>query len=62
MLNQVWNTLVYQISYRKNLFSWFKPLGATSIDKIGEVRLSDGIGEEGFEILKKTTLLLGTKY
>ena len=33
------------------------PLGATSIDKIGEVWLSDEIGEGGgFEILKKNEL------
>ena len=31
-------------------------LGATSIDKIGEVWLSDEIGGEGFETLKKTEL------
>ena len=31
-------------------------LGATSIVKIGEVWLSDEIGEGGFEILKKTEL------
>ena len=31
-------------------------LGATSIDKIGEVRLSDEIGGEEFETLKKTEL------
>ena len=30
-------------------------LGATSIDKISEVRLSNEIGEGEFEILKKQT-------
>ena len=33
-------------------------LGATSIDKIGEFRLSDKIGGEGFETLKKTNFII----
>ena len=33
-------------------------LGATSIDKIGEVWLSDEIGEGGFEILKKLNFII----
>ena len=37
-------------------------LGATSIDKIGEVRLSDEIGGEGFETLKKPNFIITIKY
>ena len=37
-----------------------KRLGATSIDKIGEVRLSDEIG--GFEILKKPNFIITIRY
>ena len=37
-------------------------LGATSIDKIGEVQLSDEIGVwGGLKLLTKLQLLLGTK-
>ena len=35
-------------------------LGATSIDKIGEGRLSDEIG--GFEILKKMKFIITSRY
>ena len=37
-------------------------LGATSIDKIGEVRLSDEIGGEGFETLKKPNFIITIRY
>ena len=37
-------------------------LGATSIDKNGEVRLSDEIGEGWFEILKKTSFIITIRY
>ena len=37
-------------------------LGATSIDKIGEVRLSDEIGGEGFETLKKMNFIITIRY
>ena len=42
----------------------FPPLciGATSIDKIGEVRLSDEIGGEGFETLKKPNFIITIRY
>ena len=37
-------------------------LGATSIVKIGEVRLSDEIGGEGFETLKKPNFIIIIRY
>ena len=39
-----------------------RPLRATSIDKIGEVRLSDEIGGEGFETLKKLNFIITIRY
>ena len=37
-------------------------LGATSIDKIGEVWLSDEIGGEGFETLNKPNFIITIRY
>ena len=37
--------------YEGQLKDYYQSLGATSIDKISEVWLSDEIGEGGFEIL-----------
>ena len=37
-------------------------LGATSIVKIGEVRLSDEIGGEGLEISKKPNFIITIRY
>ena len=42
--------------------SFFFSLGATSIDKIGEVWLSDDIGEGGVEILKKPYSIITIRY
>ena len=40
-----------------------RSLGATSINKMGEFRLSDEIGEGGRNLLRQTLKLrLGTKY
>ena len=40
----------------------FNSLGATSIDKICEVRLSDEIGWGGFETLKKPNFIITIRY
>ena len=44
-----------------NPYSYWKYcISGTSIDKIGAVWLSDEIGEGGFDILKKTNLIITT--
>ena len=58
---------------KRYLFSWDsvrqlvrlisqKDLGVTSVDKIGEVQLSDEILEGGFEILKKPNFKITIRY